>query len=170
MHLGLQLDNKLSFNEYIRNEISKATKDIGLLPKLWTILPRRTSSTVYKSLIRPNLDHRDVICDQPFKASFSNKIESVLYNAAIAVAGANKAFLVINCVMTWVLSISTTEYGWGDCTYSTKSFQPSNHHIFLTYFPEWDILPDTLTLSMYFLIQLKHFKNISFLKTKHSEL
>lgn len=88
----------------------------------------------------------------------------MLYNAAIAVAGANKAFLVINCVMTWVLSISTTEYGWGDCTYSTKSFQPSNHHIFLTYFPEWDILPDTLTLSMYFLIQLKHFKNISFLK------
>ena len=117
-----------------------------------------------KSLMRPNLDHRDVICDQPFKASFSNKIESVLYNAAIAVAGANKAFLVINCVMTWVLGISTTEYGWGDCTYSTKFFQPSNHHIYLTYFPEWDILPDTLTLSMYFLIQLKHFKYISFLK------
>lgn len=90
MHVGLQLDNKLSFNEYIHTEMSKATKGVGLLPKLQTILARRTSSTVYKSFIRPDLDHGDVSYDQPFKAPFSSKIESVLYHAAVAVTGANK--------------------------------------------------------------------------------
>ena len=81
MHLGLQLDNKLWFNEYIHNEISKETKGIGLLPKLQTILSSRNLLTIDKSFIGPNLDHGHVIYDQPFKASFSNKIELVLYNA-----------------------------------------------------------------------------------------
>ena len=33
-HLGVQLDNKLSFNKHTNNKITKAAKYIGLLPKL----------------------------------------------------------------------------------------------------------------------------------------
>ena len=43
---------------------------------------------MYKSFIRPHLDYGDGIYDQPFNASFSNKIESVQYNAALTITGA----------------------------------------------------------------------------------
>ena len=43
-----------------------------------------------KSLIRPLLDYADVIYDQPSNASFSKKIESVQYKAALAITGAIK--------------------------------------------------------------------------------
>ena len=46
--------------------------------------------TIYKSFIRPHLDYGDGIYDQPFNASFSNKIESVQYNAALTITGAIK--------------------------------------------------------------------------------
>ena len=91
-HLGLQLDSKLSFSEHTNNKISKATKAIGILCKLQPGLPRRSLLTVYKSFIRPHLDYGDVIYDQPSNASFSNKIESVQYNAALAITGVIKGF------------------------------------------------------------------------------
>ena len=65
-------------------------KGVGLLRKLQTILPRKSSLTVYKSFIRPLLDYADVIYDQSSNASFSKKIESVQYNAALAITGAVK--------------------------------------------------------------------------------
>ena len=72
-HLGLTLDSKLSFNEHINNKIHQANKDLGLLRKLQTILPRNSLLTTYKSFIRPLLDYADVIYDQPSNASFSKK-------------------------------------------------------------------------------------------------
>ena len=44
--------------------------------------------TVYKCFVRPNLDYGDFIYDQPNNDSFCSKIESVQYNAALAVTGA----------------------------------------------------------------------------------
>ena len=44
--------------------------------------------TVYKCFIRPNLDYGDFIYDEPNNDSFCSKIESVQYNAALAVTGA----------------------------------------------------------------------------------
>ena len=46
--------------------------------------------TIYRSYIRPHLDYCDVIYDQPHNASFSRKIESVQYNAALAITGTIK--------------------------------------------------------------------------------
>ena len=43
--------------------------------------------TINKSFI---ITHGDVIYDQPSNASFSNKIESVQYNVALAITGAIK--------------------------------------------------------------------------------
>ena len=85
--LGLQLDNKLLFSEHTNNKTSKATKGIGLLHKLRPILPCRSVLTIYKSFIRPHLDSGDVIYDQLSNRSFPNMIESVQYNAALAITG-----------------------------------------------------------------------------------
>ena len=44
--------------------------------------------TLYKYFIRPHLDYRDIIYDQPFNNAFQNKIESIQYNACLAITGA----------------------------------------------------------------------------------
>ena len=81
----------MSSNEHI-NKVSKATKGIGLLCNLQPILPCRSLLIIYKSFIRPHLDYRYVIYDHQSNASFSNKIESVRYNAALAITGAIKDY------------------------------------------------------------------------------
>ena len=44
-------------------------------------------STIYKSFIRPHLDYRYVVYDQPSNATFSSKIGSVQYDATLATKG-----------------------------------------------------------------------------------
>ena len=51
-------------------------------------LPRSSLLTIYKSFVRPHLDYGGVIYDQPNNSSLSDKIESVKYNAVLAIAGA----------------------------------------------------------------------------------
>ena len=88
-HLSMYLDEKLNFGHHItekKNE--KANKGIGVIKKIHNGLPRRALLTIYKCFIRPNLDYGDFIYDQPNNASFCSKIESVQYNAALAINGA----------------------------------------------------------------------------------
>ena len=87
-HLGIYLDEKLNFSNHIKEKISKANKGIGILRKLYNVLPRNSLITIYKSFIRPHLDYGAIIFDQPEKESFCKKIESVQYNAALAITGA----------------------------------------------------------------------------------
>ena len=47
-------------------------------------MPRDSLTTIYKSFIRPHLNYADVIFDKPSNATFSNRIESALSNAALA--------------------------------------------------------------------------------------
>ena len=77
-HLGLFFDPKLSFDEHIQCISIKTRKIIGLIRKLQPIMPRTALLTIYKSFLRPHLDYGDVIY----------KLESVQYNAAIAITGA----------------------------------------------------------------------------------
>ena len=44
--------------------------------------------TIYKFFLRPHFDYGDVIYDRAFNESFQNKLESVQYNAALAITGA----------------------------------------------------------------------------------
>ena len=46
--------------------------------------------TIYKSSIRPHLDYGAIIFDQPENESFCKKIESVQYNAALAIQGTSR--------------------------------------------------------------------------------
>ena len=63
-------------------------KGIALLRKLFYF----TSNifTIYKSFIRPHLDYGGAVFDQPSNDAFSNKLETVQYNAALAITGAIK--------------------------------------------------------------------------------
>ena len=87
-HLGMYLDPKLDFLEHLKNIQAKVNKSIALLRKLQTILPRPTLLTIYKAFIRPHLDHGDTIYDQAYNDSFHQKLESIQYNAALAITGA----------------------------------------------------------------------------------
>ena len=68
--------------------MNKVNKTIGLLRKLQNILPREPLLTIYKSFVRPHLDYGDVIYDQHYNNSFHQKLESIQYNAALAITGA----------------------------------------------------------------------------------
>ena len=68
--------------------IDKTTKGIGILRKLRHYIPRKSLLTIYKSFIRSHIDYADVIYDQPHNASFTDKIESIQYNASLAITGA----------------------------------------------------------------------------------
>ena len=73
--------------------MSKADKNIGLLRKLQTVLPRLSLVTIYRAFTKPHLDYRDIIYDQAYKESFHQKLESVQYNAlaiTAAIRGTSK--------------------------------------------------------------------------------
>ena len=89
-HLGLVLDSKLIFDHHLNEKISKAYKGISLIKRLHKYLPRKSLLCIYKSFVRPHFDYADVIYDQPHNESFRNRIESVQYNAALAITGAIK--------------------------------------------------------------------------------
>ena len=86
-HLGLTLDEKLTFNDHITSKLTTVNKLTSTLRKLYHYIPRDSLVTTYKSFIRPHLDYAGVIFDKPSSAIFSNQIESAQYNAALAITG-----------------------------------------------------------------------------------
>ena len=64
-HLGVVLDNHLSFEDLLKMILNKLNKAIRLLCKLQNILPRSALLTVNKTFIRPHLDYGDIIYDRP---------------------------------------------------------------------------------------------------------
>ena len=86
-HLGRYLDQELDFLEHLKNIEAKVNNLTALLWKLQTIPPRPTLLTIYKAFIRPHLDYGDTIYDQAYNDYFHQKLESVQYNAALAITG-----------------------------------------------------------------------------------
>ena len=58
------------------------------LRKFQNILLRSALLTIYKCFVRTHLDYDDIIYDQAFNNFFHQKIESLQYNAALAIKGA----------------------------------------------------------------------------------
>ena len=81
------LDSKLNFDLHLTEKITKANKVIGLIRRLYKDLSRNSLLTIYKSNVRPHLDYGDIIYDRPNIDSFTKKLESVQYNAALAITG-----------------------------------------------------------------------------------
>ena len=51
-------------------------------------LLKPTLLQIYKSFVRPHLDYGDIIYDKAFIGYFQKKLESIQYNAALAITGA----------------------------------------------------------------------------------
>ena len=84
-HLGVVVDNYLSFEDHLKVILNKVNKTIGLLRRLQNILPRSVLLTIYKSFIRPHLDYGDIIYDQAYN---TQKLEVLQYNACLSITGA----------------------------------------------------------------------------------
>ena len=54
------------------------------------LLPPSSLLAIYKSFTRSNLDYGNVIHDQPSNSRLSDKIETVQYNAALAIRETSK--------------------------------------------------------------------------------
>ena len=87
-HLGIILDNQLKFDDHIKMVFRKISKTIGLLCKLHNFLPRAALITIYKAFIRHHLGYGDILYDQAYNMSFYQKLESIQYNACLAITGA----------------------------------------------------------------------------------
>ena len=72
----------------MEEKITKANKGISLIKNVYRFVPRKTLLLIYKAYIRPHLDYADVIYDQPHNESFCKRIETVQYNACLAITGA----------------------------------------------------------------------------------
>ena len=82
------LSVKKDWNSNIKNITQKNRKTMGLLRRFQPILPRSSLLTIYKTFIRSQLDFADVIYDQACNSSFHEKLESIQYNACLAITGA----------------------------------------------------------------------------------
>ena len=79
-HLGLHLDEKLTFTDNLTEKICRANTEIGLLKKLYYYLHRTSLLDIYKSFIKPHLDYGVIIYDQPQNDALCRMIESLQYN------------------------------------------------------------------------------------------
>ena len=86
-HLGVILVKKLSFDHHLSEKIARANKGIGLITRLRKYLSSDTRLTVYKAFVGSNLDYGDILYDNRGNISFTQKIESIQYNAAIDIPG-----------------------------------------------------------------------------------
>ena len=68
------LDFKLNFQEHFEKLLNKVNRTTEILQKLQNTIPRPSSLTIYKSLIRPHLDYGNAIYDQAYNASFQQNI------------------------------------------------------------------------------------------------
>ena len=82
------IDTRLDFNLHLENVQSKVNKTIGLLRKLHNIFPRTSLITIFKSFVRSHLDYGDIIYERAYNTSVHRNIESIQYNAALAITGA----------------------------------------------------------------------------------
>ena len=87
-HLGVILDSKLIFDEHLKMVSLKISKSLGLLRKIHNLLPRSALITIYKAFVRPHLDYDYILYDQAYNMSFHHKLESIQYNACLAITGA----------------------------------------------------------------------------------
>ena len=104
-HLGLKLDERRDFREHLKDKFSIVNKGIGLLKKLRNYFPRHSLVTLYKAFIQRHLDYLDIIYDKPNNINICNKIESLQYNAALAVIGVIRVSSKENCTWNWALNI-----------------------------------------------------------------
>ena len=160
-HLGVILDFKLTFEEHLNNVLAKVNKAVGLLRKLRNILPRTTLVTIYKAFIRPHLDYGDVLYDQAFNNSFTEKLESFQYNACLALTGAIRVRQKKKPIKNWDLSPFEIDAGVESFAFFIRSWKMKILNIYSAWF-----LPDArYTQREIYITSPLLTQNTTFLKT-----
>ena len=75
---------------HLKEKISILNHGIALSRKLRCSIPRKSLLSFYKAFLRPHLDYCDVINDKPRSEKLIDTLESIQYNATLAIAGAIK--------------------------------------------------------------------------------
>ena len=100
-HLGMILDEKLSFNSHLTEKMAKANSGLGLMKHLKKWVSHKTLEVIYKMYVRPHLDYGDMVYDvgeaekngifpTGISSTLLKKVESIQYEAARIVTGAWK--------------------------------------------------------------------------------
>ena len=88
-HLGLTLNNRLTWDSHIREKCTSAMKKVTILKLIPRAIPRTTKRIIYSSFIRPILEYANVIFDN-CSNQLENEIENVQRQAVLAITGAYK--------------------------------------------------------------------------------
>ncbi len=86
-HIGLNFNEKLTWDDHIKAICSKAMQRVGILKRTSRLIPRKAKETVYSAFIRPLLEYASVIFDGCTK-KLANSLERVQRQAALACTGA----------------------------------------------------------------------------------
>jgi len=85
-HLGIILDEKLSFREHILEAIEKAKKGLSLMKFLSNFVNRKTLVLTYTMHVRPHLEYGDIIFHDSARY-LMDMIESIQYQAGLIATG-----------------------------------------------------------------------------------
>ena len=85
-YLGLNIDNKLSWERHVGITSKKATNTLALLRRNISCCPRAIRLTAYKTLIRPQLEYAATVWDNSVKAR-TTAIEAIQRRAARFITG-----------------------------------------------------------------------------------
>ena len=92
-HLGIILDDRLTFRKHILEAITKAKKGLALMKFLSKYVTPLVLDKTYKMYVRPHLDYGDVIYHNQL-VDMMNSLESIQYQAGLIVTrcwkGTNK--------------------------------------------------------------------------------
>ena len=82
------LESKLIFDKHLKMVSLIPFLKSGLLRKLHNLPPRLALITIDKAFVRSHLHYGDILYDQAYNMSFHDKLESIQYNACLAITGA----------------------------------------------------------------------------------
>ena len=80
-HIGVVLDSKLTFHDHLDIVLTELRKATGFLRKLNSILPMAALVVIFKTFFR-------LLYNQAFNSAFHDKLETIPYNAWLAITGA----------------------------------------------------------------------------------
>ena len=83
-HLGVVLDEKLTFREHIKEAITKAKKGIALMKYLSKYVTAHVLEMTYKMYVRPHLEYGDIIYHDQ-QSDMMNHLESIQYQAGLII-------------------------------------------------------------------------------------
>ena len=94
-YLGVILDEKLDFNKHVEIMHSKAVNKLGILRRSRDFLDRKSSLTLYQSLILPQLSYCDIVFDTTSKSN-KDKIQKIQNSALRCILKCDKRRSVVS--------------------------------------------------------------------------